>query len=66
MPSALAYLEQQVPDALLWVAHLDYATKRWQVIDARRGEALGIEAGTVVALDASACYHVAAARAPAS
>lgn len=61
---ALAYLEQQVPEAVVWVAHLDYSGRRWQVLDARRGEARGVEAGTTAVLDESACYHVAAARTP--
>jgi len=62
--SVLDLLAQQIPDAAVYLAHLDRSHDIHRVVDARNGGEFGLRSNLALPLSESFCVHMADDRAP--
>src|ERR687897_1495511 len=62
--SVLDLLEQHLPDAVLFLAHLDRAQFIHRIVDARNGGGIGLRSNLAIPLGDAYCSHMAEDRAP--
>ena len=62
--AVLDLISQQVPDAAVFLAHLDRGHDIHRVVDARNARSFGLRANLAVPLSQSYCLHMADDRAP--
>ena len=62
--SVLDLLERHLPDAVLYLAHLDRAQATHRIVDARNGGGVGLRSNLAIPLGDAFCSHMAEDRAP--
>jgi diguanylate cyclase (GGDEF)-like protein len=62
--SVLDLLERHLPDAVLFLAHLDRGQFIHRIVDARNGSGIGLRSNLAVPLGDAFCSHMAEDRAP--
>ncbi|MGH2948922.1 MAG: GAF domain-containing protein, partial [Solirubrobacteraceae bacterium] len=62
--SVLDLLERHMPDAVLYLAHLDRGQFIHRIVDARNGTGVGLRSNLAVPLGDAFCSHMAEDRAP--
>ena len=62
--SVLDLLERGMPDAVLYLAHLDRGQFIHRIVDARNGSGIGIRSNLAIPLGDAFCSHMAEDRAP--
>jgi diguanylate cyclase (GGDEF)-like protein len=62
--SVLDLLEHHMPDAVLYLAHLDRGQFIHRIVDARNGAAIGLRSNLAIPLGDAFCSHMAEDRAP--
>jgi diguanylate cyclase (GGDEF)-like protein len=62
--SVLDLLERHLPDAVLYLAHLDRAQFIHRIVDARNGTGVGLRSNLAIPLGDAFCAHMADDRAP--
>src|SRR5688500_15684038 len=62
--SVLDLLERHMPDAVLYLAHLDRGQFIHRIVDARNGAPVGLRSNLAVPLGDAFCSHMAEDRAP--
>jgi diguanylate cyclase (GGDEF)-like protein len=62
--AVLDLIAQQVPDAAIFLAHLDRSHDIHRIVDARNARSFGLRANLAVPLGQSYCVHMADERAP--
>src|SRR3954452_3497220 len=62
--AVLDLLEQQIPDAAVFLAHLDRSHEIHRIVDARNGADFGLRSNLALPLSESYCVHMADNRAP--
>src|SRR5919201_5664725 len=62
--TVLDLLERHMPDAVLYLAHLDRGQFIHRIVDARKGTGLGLRSNLAIPLGDAFCSHMAEDRAP--
>ena len=62
--SVLDLLERHMPDAVLYLAHLDRGQFIHRIVDARNGGGIGLRSNLAIPLGDAFCSHMAEDRAP--
>jgi diguanylate cyclase (GGDEF)-like protein len=62
--SVLDLLERHMPDAVLYLAHLDRGQFIHRIVDARKGNGIGLRSNLAIPLGDAFCSHMAEDRAP--
>jgi diguanylate cyclase (GGDEF)-like protein len=62
--SVLDLLERRLPDAVLYLAHLDRGEFTHRIVDSRNGGSLGLRSNLATPLSDAFCSHMAEGRAP--
>jgi diguanylate cyclase (GGDEF)-like protein len=62
--SVLDLLERHLPDAVLYLAHLDRSQATHRIVDARNGSGVGLRSNLAIPLGDAFCSHMAEDRAP--
>jgi diguanylate cyclase (GGDEF)-like protein len=62
--SVLDLLERQLPDAVLYLAHLDRGQFIHRIVDTRNGAGIGLRSNLAIPLGDAFCAHMAEDRAP--
>src|SRR5918999_1084664 len=62
--SVLDMLERHLPDAVLYLAHLDRGQFIHRIVDARNGSGIGLRSNLAIPLGDAFCSHMAEDRAP--
>jgi diguanylate cyclase (GGDEF)-like protein len=62
--SVLDLLERHMPDAVLYLAHLDRGQFIHRIVDARKGSGVGLRSNLAIPLGDAFCSHMAEDRAP--
>ena len=62
--SVLDLLERHLPDAVLYLAHLDRSQATHRIVDARNGGGVGLRSNLAIPLGDAFCSHMAEDRAP--
>jgi diguanylate cyclase (GGDEF)-like protein len=62
--SVLDLLERHMPDAVLYLAHLDRGESIHRIVDARNGNGVGLRSNLAIPLTDAYCSHMAEERAP--
>src|ERR671934_230766 len=62
--TVLDLLERHMPDAVLYLAHLDRGQFIHRIVDARKGTGLGLRSNLAIPLSDAFCSHMAEERGP--